>query len=116
MSLKQLNELVQQGKLVLPDYKNCIANLPNSVLKKFGLETLGSSLPLADQYMAKKYKNIVVLLLDGMGTHILEKHLAKDPRFCLPLFPQQLLPSPACNLVSTVGWVGIVTTRKLTRT
>ena len=81
MSLKQLKELVQQGKLVLPDYENCIANLPNSVLKKFGLETVGSSLPLADQYMVKKYKNIVVLLLDGMGTHILEKHLEKDGFF-----------------------------------
>ena len=80
-SLKKLKELIDQNKLVMPDYENCIANLPNSVLKKFGLETVGASLPLADQYMEKKYKNIVVLLLDGMGKYILEKHLDKNGFF-----------------------------------
>ena len=34
----------------LLDYKNCIANLPNSVLKHFGVKTVGDSLPLADKY------------------------------------------------------------------
>ena len=27
-----------ENKIVLPDYKNCIANLPNSILKKLGVE------------------------------------------------------------------------------
>ena len=65
----------------LLDYKNCIANLPNSILKKFGVETVGDSLFIADKYLEKNYKNIVVLLLDGMGTHILEKNLDKDGFF-----------------------------------
>lgn len=67
--------------LVMPDYKNCIANLPNSVLKKFGLETVGDTLPLMDKYLEKDYKNIVVLLLDGMGKCILENHLSKEGAF-----------------------------------
>lgn len=62
----------------LLDYKNCIANLPNSILKRFGVDTVGNSLPIADKYLCKKCKNIVVLLLDGMGTHILEKNLNKN--------------------------------------
>lgn len=69
------------AKLVWPDYENCIANLPNSVMKKFGVETVGKSLPLLDQYMDCDYKNIVVLLLDGMGEKILNRHLAEDGPF-----------------------------------
>lgn len=67
--------------LGLTDYKNCIANLSNSILTRFGLEKVGDSLPLADEYLKKEYKNIVILLLDGMGTHILEKNLQKESFF-----------------------------------
>lgn len=54
-----------------PDYKNCIANLPNSILDYFGVETVGDTLPLLDQYLDKEYKNVVVLILDGMGSSVL---------------------------------------------
>lgn len=68
-------------KFDLLDYTNCIANLPNSILKKFGVDTVGDTLPIADKYIEKNYKNIVVLLLDGMGTYILEKNLDKNGFF-----------------------------------
>ena len=68
-------------KLVWPDYKNCIANLPNSILRKFGVTPAGDTLPLLDRYLEKDYRNIVVILLDGMGKSILEKHLDKDGAF-----------------------------------
>ena len=61
----------------LPDYRNCLVNLSNSILKEFGVETTAQTLPLADQYLGGAQKNVVVLLLDAMGTAILEKHL--DP-------------------------------------
>ena len=67
--------------LVFPDYKNCIANLPNSILKKFGVDTVGDTLPLLDKYLEKDYKNIVVILLDGMGKAILEHHLKESGPF-----------------------------------
>lgn len=73
--------MIEINKLLLPDYKNCIANLPNSVLKYFGVPTVGDTLPLADRYLTGQYKNVVVLLLDGMGTYILEKNLPKDGFF-----------------------------------
>lgn len=69
------------SKIVWPDYQNCIANLPNSILKKWNLATVGDSLPLADAYLKKEYKNVVVLLLDGMGTSILENILDKNGPF-----------------------------------
>ena len=68
-------------KLVWPDYKNCIANLPNSILRKFGAAPAGDSLPLLDPYLEKDYRNIVLLILDGMGKKILERHLQPDGAF-----------------------------------
>lgn len=70
-----------QKKLVWPDYKNCIANLPNSILKKWGIPTLGETLSLADRYLEKDYKNVVVLVLDGMGLINLEKLLDENGPF-----------------------------------
>ncbi len=58
-----------------PDYNNCLVNLANSVLKKFGAKTNANTLPLADKYLAGEYKNVVILLLDAFGTSIIEKHL-----------------------------------------
>ena len=70
-----------QKNLIWPDYKNCIANLPNSILKKFGIETVGDTLPMLDPILKKDYKNIVVILLDGMGKAIIESHLAENGPF-----------------------------------
>ena len=67
--------------LVWPDYRNCIANLPNSILKKFGVETAGETLPMLDPYLENDYKNIVVILLDGMGKVIIEDHLDEKGPF-----------------------------------
>ena len=72
---------MEKHKIVLPDYKNCIANLPNSILKKLGLPTNGDTLPLLDKYLQKDYKNIVVILLDGMGKAIIERHLKTEGSF-----------------------------------
>ena len=69
------------NKLIYPDYSNCIANLPNSILKKFGAKTVGEPLPLAEPYLQKDYANVVVILLDGMGKTILERHLQEDGLF-----------------------------------
>ena len=69
------------NKLIWPDYKNCSANLPNSILRKFGAAPAGDSLPLLDPYLEKDYRNIVLLILDGMGKKILERHLQPDGAF-----------------------------------
>ena len=68
-------------KQQLPDYNNCIANLANSILKKFGIDEGRQTLQLLDLYMEKEYENIIVILLDGMGQSIIEHNLAKDGFF-----------------------------------
>lgn len=65
-------------KIFWPDYQNCLTGLPNSVLRSFGISPVGDTLPLLDRYLEKKYKNIVLLVLDGLGTCILEGNLNKD--------------------------------------
>lgn len=71
----------KKESFVWPDYKNCIANLPNSMLKYFGAKTVGDTLPLADKYLEKEYKNVVVILLDGMGKSVIEKQLNEEGAF-----------------------------------
>ena len=71
----------EKVKLVQPDYENCIANLPNSILKKWGIPPMGKTLPLADAFLKKEYKNVVVLLLDGMGKSVLETALDEKGPF-----------------------------------
>lgn len=66
-----------QHKTLWPDYENCIANLPNSIMRYFGVIPIGDTLPLLDCYLEKEYKNIVVILLDGMGVNIMEENLGK---------------------------------------
>lgn len=71
----------EEKNLIWPDYENCLANLPNSILKYFGLPTVGSTLPLGDRQLKKEYKNVVLLLLDGMGKSILENCLEEKGLF-----------------------------------
>lgn len=65
-------------KRQFPDYNNCIANLAGSILKKFGIDEGRETLHLLDPYLEKDYKNIVVILLDGMGKSIIDRNLDKD--------------------------------------
>ena len=52
-----------------PDYDNCLVNLANSILKGFGAETSAATLPAADQFLAGGRRNVVLLLLDAMGSN-----------------------------------------------
>lgn len=68
-------------KIKYPDYSNCIANLACSLLQYYGITPPNATLSVADELLQKEYKNVLLLLLDGMGVNILEKHLAEDGFF-----------------------------------
>jgi len=61
-----------------PDYNNCIVNFSNSLLNHYGLKTLHSTLPVIDRILKKNYRNIVVIVLDGLGMDALNYHLQPD--------------------------------------
>ena len=60
---------------VLPDYNRCLVNLSQSILKHFGVKTSANTLPEVDAMLEKGYRNVVVLLLDGMGVETMERIL-----------------------------------------
>lgn len=61
-----------------PDYNNSILNLACSVLKHYGAAYTHSTLPYVDKILAKKHKNVAVMVVDGMGIEILEQNLPED--------------------------------------
>lgn len=57
--------------IVLPNYDHSILNTITSILKYYNVETNHKSLEKLDKELQKKYKNVVFMILDGMGEHIL---------------------------------------------
>ncbi len=65
--------------LQYPNYDDCLVNLANSVLHSFGAAA-GADMPQLTPMLAD-YKNVVIFLLDGMGTYNLQTHLAPEGFF-----------------------------------
>lgn len=65
-------------KIVLPNYNECITNLSNSILKHFNIETYHNTIEELDKILDKDYKNVIVVLCDGMGSILLDEMLDKD--------------------------------------
>lgn len=62
-----------------PNYNNCLTNISNSILKYFNFNTYHETLKELDDILNKKeYKNIVLILYDGMGSNILDRHLEES--------------------------------------
>ncbi len=62
-------------RIEYPDYDNCCVNIICSIQKFFGITPQHTTLPIVDAELSKDYKNIVVLLLDGLGQKILQDTL-----------------------------------------
>ncbi|MBQ4375177.1 MAG: alkaline phosphatase family protein [Erysipelotrichales bacterium] len=65
-------------KCVSPDYHAGLLNFMASVKNYFGLDNEYDTLAEADRFLAEKPDNVFVLLIDAMGSKILEKHLPAD--------------------------------------
>lgn len=99
------------------DYENCLVNLACSVLKEFGAAYSHPTLPQMDRLLQTKYRNIVILLLDGMGTGIMQHHLEPGGFFrshLLGNFSSVFPPTTTSATVSLMtgvtpcehGWIG----------
>lgn len=64
---------IQNNKhIVMPDYNHCILNTITSILKYYNVETSHNSSSKLDKLLQEKeYKNVILLVMDGMGEHIL---------------------------------------------
>ena len=119
-TLKKIYLMREREKIMIkyPDYENCIVNLAASVLQEFGVDTGETKgLPVCKELFTKNYKNIVVLLLDGMGISVMEKNLKKSGFFRSHLVQTYSSVFPPTTVASTTsvdcgkypaehGWLG----------
>lgn len=76
----KINKENKMSEIKYPDYNNSILNLITSILKYYHVTTNHTSLEILDKKLEKRYKNIVFLILDGMGEAILN-NTSKDGLF-----------------------------------
>ncbi|MBR1584500.1 MAG: alkaline phosphatase family protein [Clostridia bacterium] len=101
-----------------PDYSNCCLNVISSITRAFGLPIPHPTLPFLDEKLQKKdYKNVIVMLFDGMGIDILRRALPEDSflRTHLPHVLSAVYPSTTTNATTCIecglspreaGWLG----------
>lgn len=59
-------------ELIKCNLNNCNVNVANSIRKEFGLKIYHETNKILDEYLKDNYKNIIVILYDGMGKKILD--------------------------------------------
>ena len=67
--------------IVMPNYEHCILGTISSILKYYNIETKHKTSEKLDKILSEKqYKNVIFLILDGLGEHIL-KSISPDGFF-----------------------------------
>lgn len=64
---------MKEENIVMPDYKHCILGTITSILKYYNVDSKHKSSEKIDKILNEKnYKNVVLLILDGMGDIVLK--------------------------------------------
>lgn len=67
---------MENKDIIMPNYENCILGTITSILKYYNVETKHKSSEKIDEILKQReYKNVIFLILDGLGEHILNKIL-----------------------------------------
>lgn len=61
-----------------PDYDRSILSISSSIMKNYGIESEYKSLIELDDILKNNYKNVIFLIIDGLGTEILKKNLPNN--------------------------------------
>lgn len=61
-----------------PDYRNSIMNVSNTFLHHYGIETPYNGIPELEHALQSNPDHIIYVLLDGLGTNIIKKHLKES--------------------------------------
>ena len=65
-------------KILYPNYNDCLVNVSNSILRYYGLKNYHSTSEVLDRYLDNSYKNIVLILYDGLGSKLLKNKLSEQ--------------------------------------
>ena len=86
------------------NYNECLTNLACSISKYFGVSYKHNTLDYIDTLLEeKKPKNVVTILLDGMGNSLLDKHLTKDSFFIKNRIKSISTVFPATTVAATTS-------------
>lgn len=101
-----------------PDYNRSILSIASSVLKYFGIKDCQhKTLPEFDELLNKNYKNVIVMLFDGMGVSAINEHLNENDflRRNLVCSVSSVFPSTTVAATTSIqsgyspletGWIG----------
>jgi predicted AlkP superfamily pyrophosphatase or phosphodiesterase len=68
-----------KNQIIFPDYSNNNLGIISSLLRYYNIPCATPSISeLDDELASKKYRNVVMVLMDAMGSRILEKNLSTD--------------------------------------
>lgn len=112
---KQLKGINMQ--IIKPNYKNSILGIPASLLNYYGINANYDSIKELDEVLHSKPKNIVYIILDGMGINIMNTCLKKKSFFSSNLKKQITSVYPSTTVCATTalhsglsgyesGWIG----------
>jgi predicted AlkP superfamily pyrophosphatase or phosphodiesterase len=71
---------MKENNIIFPNYEHSVLNLINTILNYYKVNTKYNSLLELEKTLQKGYKNVVLVILDGMGEHIL-KNISPDNFF-----------------------------------
>jgi len=70
-------------KYIFPNFNNSLSNLSSSILKYFDVEPFHNTIKELDEALnEQEYKNVVLILYDGMGSNILNRNLSSSSFLC----------------------------------
>lgn len=86
------------------NYQECITNVACSIRKYFDLNYNHNTMPEIDEILEKEHPaNVVVILLDGMGSNIIKRNLDKNSFFLKKLKKEITTVFPATTTVATTS-------------
>lgn len=107
-----------KNEIIYPDYNNCLTNVACSILKHFDLPFQHNSLSKLDIFLQNKnYKNVLLIVYDGLGIEIIKKNLPADSFFAKNMrgYVTSVFPSTTAAATTSLlsglnpcehGWVG----------
>lgn len=103
--------------IIIPDYNHCLMNITTSILKHYHVPTPYSGIETLEKELNKNYRNVVLILVDAMGSEILKKHSAEvdylikhQVETLTTVFPSTTTSATTSVLTGkppvSTGWVG----------
>ncbi len=103
--------------IIIPDYKHSLMNITTTILKHYNVPTEFSSIESLEKELKKGYRNVVLFLVDAMGSKILEKHsdvtsylIQHQDEELTTVFPSTTVSATTSALTGqppvSTGWIG----------